>query len=72
VERTNAREAAMPQTRKQNAIVSPSAEVIEVDLDAAQERATTSAIARLARGLHLGGGRLVGREKLHERQAKMN
>jgi hypothetical protein len=31
------------------------------------ERAAASAIARMERGLHLGGGRLVSRDELHER-----
>ncbi len=45
------------------------AEQIEalVNSDEAQERASASAIARMERGLHLGGGRLVSREELHER-----
>jgi predicted transcriptional regulator len=38
-----------------------------VDTDEAQRRASASAIARMQRGLHLGGGRLVSREELHER-----
>jgi hypothetical protein len=35
--------------------------------DEAQQLAATSAIARMQRGLHLGGGSLVSREALHER-----
>jgi predicted transcriptional regulator len=45
------------------------AEQIEslVNSDQAQQRASASAIARIERGLHLGGGRLVSREELYER-----
>ena len=35
--------------------------------DEAHERASAAAIARMERGLHLGGGRIVGRDELHER-----
>jgi predicted transcriptional regulator len=35
--------------------------------DEAQQHASASAIARMERGLHLGGGRLVSRDELHER-----
>ncbi|HEX9200123.1 MAG TPA: hypothetical protein VF865_11235 [Acidobacteriaceae bacterium] len=38
-----------------------------INNDEEQERASASAIARMERGLHLGGGRLVSREELHER-----
>lgn len=38
-----------------------------VSIDDAQERASASAIARMERGLHLGGRRPVNREVLHER-----
>jgi hypothetical protein len=38
-----------------------------VNDDDAQQVASASAIARLERGMHLGGGRLVSRDKLHER-----
>jgi hypothetical protein len=38
-----------------------------VNSDEAQERASASAISRMERGLHLGGGRLASREALHER-----
>lgn len=38
-----------------------------VNEDEAQERAAASAIRRMERGLHLGGGTLVSREELHER-----
>lgn len=45
------------------------AEQIEalVGADEAYERASASAIARLERGFHLGGGRMVNRDDLHER-----
>jgi hypothetical protein len=45
------------------------AEQIEslLNIDDAQERASASAIARIERGLHLGGGCPASREKLHER-----
>jgi len=45
------------------------AEQIEslVDNDDAMERAAKSAIARMERGLHMGGGRLSSRDELHER-----
>jgi predicted transcriptional regulator len=45
------------------------AEQIEslVNNDEAQERAAASAIARMERGLHLGGARPVSRDELHER-----
>jgi predicted transcriptional regulator len=45
------------------------AEQIEslVNSDQAQQRASASAIARIERGLHLGGARLMSREELHER-----
>jgi hypothetical protein len=45
------------------------AEQIEalVGADEAYERAAASAIARLERGFHLGGGRMVNRDELHER-----
>lgn len=35
--------------------------------DEAHERASASAISRMERGLHLGGGSLTGRDDLHER-----
>jgi hypothetical protein len=38
-----------------------------VNDDDAYERAAASAIARLERGYHLGGGRMVSRDELHER-----
>ena len=38
-----------------------------VDQDIAYERARESAIARLHRGNHLGGGRLPARDELHDR-----
>ncbi len=45
------------------------AELIEslVDKDDAYERAAASALARMKRGFHLGGGPLVSRDELHER-----
>jgi predicted transcriptional regulator len=45
------------------------AEQIEslVNADEAKERAAASAIARMERGLSLGGGRLASREDLHAR-----
>ena len=45
------------------------AEQIEslVNEDEAYERAAASAIARMKRGFHLGGGPLVSRDELHER-----
>lgn len=45
------------------------AEQIEalVNEDERQQSAAASAIARMERGLHLGGERLVSRESLHER-----
>jgi hypothetical protein len=45
------------------------AEQIEslVNSDERQERASASAIARMERGLHLGGRRLASRGELHER-----
>lgn len=45
------------------------AEQIEtlVNNDDAMERAAESAIARMERGLHMGGGRLSSRDELHER-----
>ena len=38
-----------------------------VDADDLYERAAASAIARMKRGFHLGGGPLVSRDELHER-----
>jgi hypothetical protein len=38
-----------------------------VGADEAYERAAASAIARMERGFHLGGGKLVSRDELHER-----
>jgi hypothetical protein len=38
-----------------------------VNDDDAYERAAASAIARMERGYHLGGGKLVSRDELHER-----
>jgi hypothetical protein len=38
-----------------------------VNEDDQYERAAASAIARMERGLHLGGGCLVSRDELHER-----
>jgi len=35
--------------------------------DEARERASALAISRMERGLHLGGGRMVSRDELHER-----
>ena len=45
------------------------AEQIEalVGNDDAYERAAASAIARMKRGYHLGGGPMVSRDELHER-----
>lgn len=45
------------------------AEQIEslVSADEAYERASASAIARLERGYHMGGGRMTNRDALHER-----
>ena len=40
---------------------------ILVSEDDHYERAAASAIARMERGLHLGGGGLVSRDELHER-----
>lgn len=37
-----------------------------VNQDDAYERAAASAIARMKRGFHLGGGPLVSRDELHE------
>jgi hypothetical protein len=38
-----------------------------VNEDDAYERAAASAIGRLERGYHMGGGRMVSRDELHER-----
>ena len=38
-----------------------------VNEDDAYERAAASAVARLERGYHLGGGQMVSRDELHER-----
>jgi predicted transcriptional regulator len=38
-----------------------------VNQDDARERAIASSLARLRRGLDLGGGKLVSRDSLHER-----
>jgi hypothetical protein len=38
-----------------------------VNEDDAYERAAASAIARLERGYHMGGERMVSRDELHER-----
>jgi predicted transcriptional regulator len=38
-----------------------------VNEDDHYERAAASAIARMERGLHLGGGRMVSRDELHAR-----
>jgi hypothetical protein len=45
------------------------AEQIEalIDDDEAYERAAASAIARMKRGYHLGGGPYASRDELHER-----
>jgi len=45
------------------------AEQIEslVNNDEAEERASASAIARIERGLHMGGRPLVSRDELHDR-----
>ena len=55
--------------RRSTSISGMLAEQVEslVNCDEAQERATRSAIVRMERGLHLGGGRLLSREELHER-----
>jgi predicted transcriptional regulator len=55
--------------RRSTSISGMLAEQIEslVDRDEAEERASASAIARMERGLRLGGGRLGSREELHER-----
>jgi predicted transcriptional regulator len=55
--------------RRSTSISGMLAEQIEslVNSDDAQERASASAIARMERGLHLGGGRMMSREELHER-----
>jgi hypothetical protein len=38
-----------------------------INEDERYERAANSAIARMERGLHLGGGRVVSRDELHAR-----
>jgi len=38
-----------------------------VNEDDAYERAAASAIARMERGHHMGGGQMVSRDELHER-----
>ncbi|HEY0796123.1 MAG TPA: hypothetical protein VGD64_10120 [Acidisarcina sp.] len=38
-----------------------------VSEDDAYERAAASAIARMKRGFHMGGGRMISRDEVHER-----
>lgn len=63
------RKAKVLAAKRSTSISGMLAEQIEslVNEDEAQERAAGSAIDRMERGLHLGGGRLVSREKLHDR-----
>ena len=63
------RKARILAAKRSTSISGMVAEQIEtlVNEDDARERAVRSAIARMERGLHLGGGTLVRREDLHER-----
>ncbi len=63
------RKAKILAAKRSTSISSMIAQQIEalVNEDEVQQRAASSAIARMERGLRLGGGKLVGREELHER-----
>ena len=63
------RKAKILAAKRATSISGMLAEQIEtlVNNDDAMERASQSAIARMERGLHLGGGRMSSREELHER-----
>jgi hypothetical protein len=63
------RKARILAAKRSTSISGLLAEQIEslVGEDEAYERAAVSAIARMKRGFHLGGGRLASREELHER-----
>ncbi len=63
------RKAKVLAAQRSTSISALVAEQVEalVDADEAYERAAASAIARMKRGFHLGGGPLVSRDELHER-----
>jgi hypothetical protein len=63
------RKAKILAAKRSTSISGLLAEQIEalVGDDEAYERASASAIALMERGLHLGGGRMVDRDELHER-----
>jgi predicted DNA-binding protein len=63
------RKARILAVKRSTSVSGLVAEQIEalVNDDEAYERAAASAIARLKRGYHLGGGPMVSRDELHER-----
>lgn len=63
------RKAKILAAKRSTSISGLLAEEVErlVDADEVYERAAASAIARMKRGFHLGGGPLVSRDELHER-----
>jgi predicted DNA-binding protein len=63
------RKAKILAAKRSTSISGLVAEQIEalVGEDEAYERAAASAIARIKRGYHLGGGPYVSRDELHER-----
>lgn len=63
------RKAKILAAKRSTSVSGMLAEQIEalVNEDEVQERASASAIARMERGLHLGGGKLTSRNELHER-----
>jgi hypothetical protein len=66
---TTVRKARILAARRDTSISGMLAEQIQKMVDDEDEiqRASASAIARLERGLRMGGGRLVSRDELHER-----
>jgi len=61
-----ARILAVKRSTSISGLVAQQIEALVSD-DEAYERAAASAIARLKRGYHLGGGPMVNRDELHER-----
>lgn len=63
------RKARILAVKRSTSVSGLVAEQIEalVGEDEAYERAAASAIARMKRGYHLGGGRYASRDELHER-----
>ncbi len=63
------RKAKILAAKRSTSISGMLAEQVEalVSEDDGYERASASAIARLKRGLHLGGERMISRDEVHER-----